>query len=41
MGRCPRNYDKNDAFYCKLKNTNIDIEASIVNYIDYMYEKES
>lgn len=41
MGRCPRNYDKNDTFYCKLKSVNIDVEASIINYIDYMYEKES
>ena len=40
MGRCPQNYAGNDTFYCKLKSVNINIENAIVNYIDYMYEKE-
>lgn len=39
MGMCPRNYNKNQSFYCKLEGSNIDVEEAIVDYINSEYEE--
>lgn len=39
MGLCPRDYNK-EKFYCKMENSDINIENALIDYIDSEYERD-